>query len=517
MPSPGEKLAVSLEALKELQDSGVIAIKSGLISRTNRERLVKNGYLQEIVKGWYIASRPEENKGESYSWYSSFWEFCSELLTDRYGEAWAICPEQSLELHAGNTAVPRQLLVRAPEGGNHLLPLPFGTSLFTARMVLPAREMTEVFNGMRVYSLPAALVHCSANTFNQSAITMRTALAMIRDSSEVLRVLLEGGHSTIAGRLAGAFRNIGQQRIADEIIARMKGAGYDVREVDPFSGALGIVLSNRERSPYINRIRLLWSVMRETVIAHFPIAPGLPEDREGFLQQVDQLYETDAYHSLSIERYRVSAELIERVRSGNWDHQRNEEDRRERNAMAARGYYLAYQEVEKSVRKVLDGRNAGEVADTDHGVWYQQLFEPSVGAGILRAGDLAGYRSHQVYIGGSMHVPLNVEALREVMPVFFELLGEEPEASVRAVLGHFLFGFIHPYMDGNGRMARLLMNVMLASGGYPWTVIPVEQRAAYMSALESASVEGNIRPFATFIGNLVQQGMQGRPVAQPAR
>jgi len=41
---------------------------------------------------------------------------------------------------------------------------------------------------------------------------------------------------------------------------------------------------------------------------------------------------------------------------------------------------------------------------------------------------------------------------------------------VRAVLGRWLFGYIHPYPDGNGRMARFVMNAMLASGGYPWTV-----------------------------------------------
>jgi hypothetical protein len=50
------------------------------------------------------------------------------------------------------------------------------------------------------------------------------------------------------------------------------------------------------------------------------------------------------------------------------------------------------------------------------------------------------------------------------------LLHQEDEASVRGVLGHFMFVYIHPYMDGNGRMGRFLMNLMLASGGYPWTI-----------------------------------------------
>ena len=70
---------------------------------------------------------------------------------------------------------------------------------------------------------------------------------------------------------------------------------------------------------------------------------------------------------------------------------------------------------------------------------------------------------------------------------------------MRAVLGHFIFVFIHPYSDGNGRIGRFLMNLMLGSGNYSWTVIRVERRAAYMAALEQASVHGKISDFAKFV------------------
>jgi Fic family protein len=99
------------------------------------------------------------------------------------------------------------------------------------------------------------------------------------------------------------------------------------------------------------------------------------------------------------------------------------------------------------------------------------------------------------------------------MPVLFDLLKSEPEASVRAVLGHFVFVYIHPYMDGNGRMGRFLMNTMLASGGYPWTVIPVEERSTYMETLEKASVDQVIGPFADYIAYLVEEGLKGTPIA----
>jgi hypothetical protein len=101
----------------------------------------------------------------------------------------------------------------------------------------------------------------------------------------------------------------------------------------------------------------------------------------------------------------------------------------------------------------------------------------------VRAADLAGYRSGPVYIRRSKHVPPPRDAVRDCMPVLFELLANETEPAARAVLGHFVFVYIHPYLDGNGRMGRFLMNVMLASGGYPWTVIPLERRNDCRAAL----------------------------------
>ena len=89
------------------------------------------------------------------------------------------------------------------------------------------------------------------------------------------------------------------------------------------------------------------------------------------------------------------------------------------------------------------------------------------------------------------------------MPELFQLITEEPDPRVGAVLGHFMFVFIHPYMDGNGRMCRFILNAMLASGGYPWTVVPLEKRREYMSALEKASVWGDISDFTRLIAELV--------------
>jgi len=513
MATPSEKLAASLEILKTLQDKGKIAIKRSELTRTHKDRLLKNGFISEVYSGWFIISSPENKEGDSTSWYSSYWKFCAQYLNYKYKNQWCMSAEQSLMIHAGNWTVPKQLIIKSPKANNFKTDLPFDTSLFHMKSKLPLKSEVEVLDGLNVLSLSSALVNASSNTYLQNATDMRTALSLVKSSSDILSILLSGGQSIIAGRLAGAFRNIKKDKIADDIIKTMQGVGYDVRELDPFNDHLNISFSSIDASPYANRIKIMWSDFRKVILEKFPAAPGMPKNIEKFISSVKEIYVTDAYHSLSIERYQVTPELIDRVRSGSWNAKDNDGDSKQRDAMAAKGYWDAFQMVEKSIRKVLTGDNAGEILDNDHGDWYRALFGPSVVSGLLKPADLAGYRNHQVYITNSMHVPLNSEAVRDAMPVLMELLAEESEASVKAVLGHFIFVFIHPYMDGNGRMGRFIMNLMLASGGYPWTVIPVQQRSKYMKSLEEASVNLNILPFVEFLSHLVNESMQGKPVA----
>jgi len=457
-----------------------------------------------VMKGWYIPVRPEEPTGESTTWYASFWGFCADYLRSRFGHQWCLSPEQSLRIHSGNWNVPGQLLVRTPKGGNKPISLLYKTSMLDTRLKLPDKNDIESKENLQVMTLPAALISCAPGFFVNNAVEARAVLSTISDASELLHRLLEGGHSTVAGRLAGAFRNIGKNAIADTIIETMRAAGYNIAEKDPFEGKPAIIFGERERSPYVNRIRMNWAEMRGVVLANFPQAPAIRRNTNEYLRHVDDLYLADAYHSLSIEGYRVSEALIERVRSGSWDPETNRKDKGYADALAARGYWQAFQAVKKSLTKVLKNDAAGMVVSQDHAIWYRELFAPSVSAGIITASDLAGYRNQPVYIRKSMHVPPCYEAVRDLMPAFFSLLEEEKEPAVRAVLGHFFFVYIHPYIDGNGRMGRFLMNVMLVGGGYPWTVIPYETRNDYMAALEEASVRKNIKPFSRFLADLVR-------------
>lgn len=510
MLESNQKLASSLAALHRLQGSGRHVFRSSEFTRVQRERLLRNGFVQEVIKGWLISSSPDTRPGDSTPWYASLWEFCASYSGERFGDEWHLSPEQSLLLHAENTDIPRQVVIYSPLGTNNQIELPFNTSIYDLKQSdMPAPQDSTVRGGLRLYTKVAALIRVPDSFFVRYPAEAQAILCSIAHPTELLRRLLDGGHSVIAGRLAGAFRRVGRPGLAEELMTTMKAAGYDARETDPFASTQTLEpLHTPVATPIAIRLEAMWSELREGIVKAFPPSPGLPHDKGAYLNAIDELYKSDAYHSLSIEGYHVSQELIERVRQGDWNPDIAEADRRSRDALAARGYWQAFQSVRESIAAVIRGADSAALVRTAHRNWYRELFQPCVAAGLISASALAGYRNQAVYIRSSRHVPPRWEVIPDAMAVLFDLLERESDAGVRAVLSHWLFGYIHPYPDGNGRMARFIMNAMLASGGYPWTVIRVEDRNAYLAALETASVDTNISAFATFIAGRVTRAGQ---------
>jgi fido (protein-threonine AMPylation protein) len=504
MSTPREKLAESLAQLEKLQTGGKRVFRSKELSRVHRERLLRAGFLQQVVRGWLIASSPDTAPGESTPWFASFWEFCGRYCEERFGAEWHLSAEQSLLLQAENTVIPAQVIINSPKGSNNSTSLLFGTSIYDLKETQPpTSEDLIVRDGLRLFALEAALVKIPEAFFAAKPIEAQVALASVREPSGLLRRLLNGGNSVVAGRLVGAFRRANRTDVAEEIRAAMTSAGYTIREADPFVPGHEFGKLAPAVAPIVGRIHGMWESMRGVALRAFPPAPGLPVDRQAYLHFVDEIYQSDAYHSLSIEGYRVTPALIERVRAGNWSPESNEADRHSRDALAARGYWQAFQQVKRNVEEIIGGANPGVRVRSTHREWYRELFQPSVAAGIIPPDALAGYRNDFVFLRTSRYVPPRWEVVRDAMPALFELLESETQPAVRAVLGHWLFGYIHPYMDGNGRMARFLMNAMLASGGYPWTVVPVEDRTRYLGALDNASIDLNIEPFAAFLAERV--------------
>lgn len=503
MATQNERLASSLEKLAQIQRDGVV--RSSDLSRTHRDRLIKSGFLEEVINGWLLVTNPGAADGDSTVWYASFWSFVAQYLANRFGDDYCLAAEASLKRHVGADQIPRQVAVVVRSRVNQTISFPFDTSLVIYRTQedLPAERVKR--GDLWLMGLPDALCRVPAAFFRSSPEDAEIALRMLRDPGPLLRILLAGSSVVVAGRLAGGYAFLGEPTVAQRIKETMAAAGQPIRTINPFEREEPLLGQHpRVTSPHVARIQALWAEMRPGVLGVFPATEQTLPEADAYLVQVEERYVADAYNSLSIEGYRVTPDLIRRVRQGGWQPDASASDSREADALAARGYYQAFQAVKSSLRDILGGASAADVVERDFQGWHREMFAPSVLAGVLDAAQIAGYRNHPVYLRGSRHVPPASEAVLDAMDALFALLRAESDPAVRAVLGHFVFVYIHPYPDGNGRIGRFLMNAMFCSGGYPWTVVRLSRRAEYLAALETASTEHDILPFANFIHEEMQ-------------
>ena len=118
------------------------------------------------------------------------------------------------------------------------------------------------------------------------------------------------------------------------------------------------------------------------------------------------------------------------------------------------------------------------------------------------------FRSGRVLIKGTRFIPPGSHKFDDLLPKMLGLANQEgvPPALQAAEL-HYNLVAIHPFNDGNGRTARLLMNFHLLRRGYPHAVIEVGERAEYLAALEEAN-DGQCRPFAAFVLRAVARAIR---------
>lgn len=171
----------------------------------------------------------------------------------------------------------------------------------------------------------------------------------------------------------------------------------------------------------------------------------------------------------------------------------------------------------KSLREHLEARNHPDAID-----YVENLARKKTAIGqddVLRVHELllrgiddqnAGkYRSGQVRVAGATFMPPSAEKIPSMISELLQTLSQNPDElrpiELAAFFHHRLVN-IHPFLDGNGRTARLLMNVVLLKTGYPFTVFLKVDRPKYLRALNEAD-NGNPIPFANFIANCVERSL----------
>lgn len=114
------------------------------------------------------------------------------------------------------------------------------------------------------------------------------------------------------------------------------------------------------------------------------------------------------------------------------------------------------------------------------------------------------YRNVDVYISGAQHTPPTPnEMYRQIKDFYADLPNKNVLHPIElAAWTHAEFVKIHPFVDGNGRTSRLIMNYQLIANGYLPVSVDKENRLDYFERLESYAVNGDIQPFTEFIAEL---------------
>jgi len=134
-----------------------------------------------------------------------------------------------------------------------------------------------------------------------------------------------------------------------------------------------------------------------------------------------------------------------------------------------------------------------------HKLFYRRIDEDEAGE----------YRKESVFISGSkyaMPIPEEVPALMKAFIKSIKSVGEKRHPVEYAAIAHKEFVFIHPFIDGNGRVARLLMNLVLLQKGYCIAIIYPILRQDYVRALEKAHTDD--KEFIRFIAKTVRETQQ---------
>ena len=488
----------------QTQKNSFVAISSEIHDRRQREYLAKEGFLFSATKGYWILKKPEDDIEDVFPLV--YWEVIEKIFSN-LGPC-SIRGKSALLLLSGDQNAQKHLSIKTRKKSNRKLSLPlaFDISLtydadFDERQV---NSFEIVGRKVSVDVLEKVLIDASKLKLGDEA---RGFIAGTKFNKRMIEVLYAANPRPIVfKRLATMAKEAGRPDLVGElerIISTYTHYQVGRKETTKADSVAALPVS----------LKRPWVIRQEEQIARFEKVLDTKLSRQiesiktyplnKLVEQAREHKKYDTYHSTTLEGYQVTPEQVEILLAG--DSQESKKTTGETakeigNRMAIVGYSKAFDFVlEKTQADFRKGRISDDlVQDT-----YYHLFKPSVDAGIVDRMTLVGYRNSPVYIRGTMYVPPSYDKVSELMAGFETSISEIDNSVVKAILAHYLFVTIHPYADGNGRSARLLMNYLLVASGYPWKTIRADQRIEYFKALNNANLADDILPFGRFIADML--------------
>lgn len=165
---------------------------------------------------------------------------------------------------------------------------------------------------------------------------------------------------------------------------------------------------------------------------------------------------------------------------------------------------INHAEAIQYVKEIVDGQSdlSEQVIESVHHLVLKNIDDNNAGR----------YRHVNIRISGSRHIPphyMIVQEQMEQLMAWYEVEKLNLHPIELAALFHFRFVYIHPFADGNGRTARLLMNLILMRHGYPPAIVKADPqlRMVYYESLEKASTQGDVAAFVALIAENAKESL----------
>ena len=490
----------ALKCWAEKTKQNKYVVSSGEIpDQRQRDYLRKRGLIFKVSRGCWILKRPEDEIDDVFPLL--YWQAIEQILANH---KWSLRGESALLIYIGDQAAQKHLTIKTQDKTNRTISLPLDFEIelrhdphFDERLVkkqeiagrqIPAAIPELVLVDVNKSPLKEVRSFIAGTDFDRR---MLAAIYATRPKPVIFKRLVELVQEAKRPELAMALKKIIEDYTHYRVVTKQKDESKPAFEKP-------VVLS----PPWVIRQEQQAKEFEDALNKHLKskIARIKKEPLGQLLKQARKHKKYDTYHSTSLEGYRITPEDVDVLLSGRAPKEEKgkgaEYLENLKNRMAIVGYSEAFDFILAGVKKDFEKPHITEdfIKDT-----YSNLFKPSTDAGIVDYYNLTAYRNMPVYIRGARHAPPSHEKLPELMTSYTNLVDEIKNPVVRAILAHYFFVTIHPYLDGNGRTGRLLMNYLLLSAGYSWVTIKTDQRGEYFEALAKAQSDEGILPFGEFI------------------
>lgn len=490
-----------------LKKGNVLRTVEDIPDNTVRAILKRENLIFSIRRGYFILKKPEDEPKQLF--LLLYWRII-EMMLERY-KPWSIRAESALQLLIGNEGDQKHLLVRTGKKINKTLILPFGfrISLLFDKDFDP-RTMTKIkVAGQTLYvDVPEKVLFDAVSYRRHISPDYKSFVRGTRFNSRLIEALYaKRPRPVIIQRIIEIVRKNGREDLASELQRIMKT--YTYYRVSKKREARPRIVKKPEKEmvpPWVSKqeelIRAFERKLEDTVMADVRQLPRL--QLNGLIENAEEHKRYDIYHSTTLEGYRITPEEVDAVVLGKVPSEVKDKEKHIeeiRNRMAILGYSEAFDFVVEQVRKDFGKGRVSEDLVKDI---YYHLFKPSADSGIIDYIDLVTYRNTPAFIRGTSYVPPAASKLVDLMESFERSINRVKNAVIKAIVAHYFFVTIHPYVDGNGRTARLLMNYLLLTSGYRWATVRAEQRKPYFDALTEGQLHEDIVPFGEFIIDLMK-------------